>query len=333
MALGSRSEHLLVSTKLNPCGRSSRLALVAHFFRISAAPVPVGDERRYDTGQWCAQCHVPRVEGVDTKTIILAVANQKGGVGKTTTAVNLAAALAIAGLPVLLIDMDPQGNASTGLGVTRSERHDGTYNLLLDGHPGDEAIRPTPVPNLWLMASNPDLAGAEIELVPVERREFRLKTAITDLPDFASFEVILLDCPPGLGLLTLNALVAATGVIVPLQCEFYALEGISSLMHTIEAVRRRFNARLRLSGILLTMFDRRNSLSGLVETDARDHFGDWVFDTIIPRNIRVSEAPSHGLPVILYDPKSAGALSYTALGAEIVKKEKVVIPGNGRSDG
>ena len=268
-----------------------------------------------------------------TNPLILAVANQKGGVGKTTTAVNLASAFAIAGLSVLLIDMDPQGNASTGLGVTRSERHGGTYNLLMDGDLGEEAIRPTPVPNLSLIASDSDLAGAEIELVPVDKREFRLKTALTGLPEFAAFRVILLDCPPGLGLLTLNALVASTGVIVPLQCEFYALEGISSLMHTIEAVRRRFNARLRLSGILLTMFDRRNSLSGLVEKDARDHFGDWVFDTTIPRNIRVSEAPSHGVPVILYDPKSIGAVSYTALGAEIARKEKVEMPEQVISNG
>ncbi len=261
------------------------------------------------------------------------MANQKGGVGKTTTAVNLAAALALQGCPVLLIDMDPQGNASTGLGVSRSERHGGTYNLLMDGDLGDEAIRPTPVANLSLVASDSDLAGAEIELVPAEKREFRLKAALTELPDFAAFRVILLDCPPGLGLLTLNALVASDGVIVPLQCEFYALEGISSLMHTVEAVRRRFNARLRLSGILLTMFDRRNSLSGLVEKDARDHFGDWVFDTTIPRNIRVSEAPSHGIPVLLYDPKSVGALSYVALGTEIVNKEKIVMPEQGRADG
>jgi chromosome partitioning protein len=268
-----------------------------------------------------------------TKPLILAVANQKGGVGKTTTAVNLAAALAIAGLPVLLIDMDPQGNASTGLGIKRSERHGGTYNLLMDGDLGEQAIRSTPVPKLSLLASDSDLAGAEIELVPAEKREFRLKSALSNIPAFAAFQVILLDCPPGLGLLTLNALVAATGVIVPLQCEFYALEGISSLMHTVEAVRRRFNAKLRLSGILLTMFDRRNSLSGLVEKDARDHFGDWVFDTTIPRNIRVSEAPSHGLPVILYDPKSVGASSYTALAVEIVKKEKVVIAEQVRANG
>jgi chromosome partitioning protein len=236
-------------------------------------------------------------------------------------------------VPVLLMDMDPQGNASTGLGVTRSERHGGTYNLLMDGDLGDNAIRPTPVSNLWLIASDSDLAGAEIELVPAAKREFRLKSALNDRPEFEAFRVILLDCPPGLGLLTLNALVASSGVIVPLQCEFYALEGISSLMHTIEAVRRRFNPRLRLAGILLTMFDRRNSLSGLVEKDARDHFGDWVFDITIPRNVRVSEAPSHGLPVILYDPKSIGAVSYTALAAEIVKKEKIAMSEQVRADG
>jgi chromosome partitioning protein len=229
-------------------------------------------------------------------------------------------------LPVLLIDMDPQGNASTGLGITRSERHGGTYNLLMDGDLGVHAVRTTPVPNLSIIASDSDLAGAEVELVPVAKREFRLKAPLTGLTPFGAFRVILLDCPPGLGLLTLNALVASDGVIVPLQCEFYALEGISSLMHTIEAVRRRFNSRLRLAGILLTMFDRRNSLSGLVENDARDHFGDWVFDVTIPRNVRVSEAPSHGVPVIQYDAKSPGASAYMALAAEIVRKERIVLP-------
>ena len=260
-----------------------------------------------------------------SKTLVLAVANQKGGVGKTTTAVNLASALAMAGLPVLLIDMDPQGNASTGLGVERSERFGGTYHLMMEGKPDANTIRPTAVANLSLIASDIDLAGSEVELVPLARREFQLKTALSENAVFAGFRVILLDCPPGLGLLTLNALVAANGVIVPLQCEFFALEGISSLMHTIDAVRRRFNPGLRLAGILLTMFDRRNSLSGLVEKDARDHFGDWVFDVMIPRNVRVSEAPSHGKPVIVYDPRSPGATSYVALAAEVLKKESIMV--------
>lgn len=265
--------------------------------------------------------------------LILAVANQKGGVGKTTTAVNLAASFAVAGLPALLIDMDPQGNASTGLGISRADRHGGTYRLLMQGSLSRQAIRPTPVPNLSLLASDADLAGAEIELVPRERREFCLRTALCELAAFNAYRLIVIDCPPGLGLLTLNALVASSGVIVPLQCEFYALEGISGLMHTIDAVRRRFNHQLRLSGILLTMFDRRNSLSGLVEKDARNHFGDWVFDRMIPRNIRLSEAPSHGLPVILYDPKSPGALAYTELAAEIMVKEKVMVAEQVRVDG
>ena len=267
------------------------------------------------------------------RPLVLAVANQKGGVGKTTTAVNLAASLAKTGLSVLLIDMDPQGNASTGLGLPRSQRHGGTYKLLTAGRLDQTAIRPSPVANLSIIASDMDLAGAEIELVSQPQREFRLRSALTGLPALQPYAVILLDCPPGLGLLTLNALVAADGVVVPLQCEFYALEGISSLMHTIEAVRRRFNGQLRLSGILLTMFDRRNSLSGLVEKDARDHFGDWVYEAMIPRNIRVSEAPSHGLPVIVYDPKSPGALAYTVLAEEIMKKEQVRVPEQANVDG
>ncbi len=268
-----------------------------------------------------------------SKPLILAVANQKGGVGKTTTAVNVASGLAIGGSQVLLIDMDPQGNASTGLGVPRAQRFNGTYRLLVDGALEAGAIRATPIDTLKLIASDMDLAGAEIELVPVLKREFRLKSAIATLAELSSFDIIVLDCPPGLGLLTLNALVAATGVIVPLQCEFFALEGISSLMHTIEAVRRRFNPKLRLSGILLTMFDRRNSLSGLVETDARGHFGDWVFDQTIPRNIRISEAPSHGLPVILYDPKSPGANAYRSLADEICRREKIIVREPVKADG
>lgn len=275
-----------------------------------------------------------RSDGVaGASPLVLAVANQKGGVGKTTTAVNLAAALAAAGHSVLLIDMDPQGNASTGLGIARSERFGGTYRLLMQGVLEQKALRPSPLANLSAIASDMDLAGAEVELVTQDKREFRLRSALAANALLKPFGIVVLDCPPGLGLLTLNALVAAHGVIVPLQCEFYALEGISSLMHTIEAVRRRFNPRLRLSGILLTMFDRRNSLSGLVEKDARDHFGDWVFDCLIPRNIRVSEAPSHGLPVTIYDPKSPGAQAYMNLAEEIVRKENIAQPEQVRVDG
>lgn len=265
--------------------------------------------------------------------LILAVANQKGGVGKTTTAINLAASLAVSGLSVLLIDSDPQGNASTGLGVPRTERFGGTYKLLLRGTLDRMAVRPTPMARLSVIASDRDLAGAEIELVNEPEREFRLRRALQAHQALQGYDIILIDCPPGLQLLTLNALVAADGVIVPLQCEFYALEGISGLMHTIETVRRKFNPRLRLSGILLTMFDRRNSLSGLVEKDARDHFGDWVFDTVIPRNIRVSEAPSHGVPVIQYDPRSPGSMAYIALATEMMRKEKLSIPEQVRVDG
>jgi chromosome partitioning protein len=256
-----------------------------------------------------------------TTPLILAVANQKGGVGKTTTAVNLAAALAIAGLPVLLIDMDPQGNASTGLGISRSDRFGGTYRLLMDGSPGSQAIRPTSVPNLSLIASDMDLAGAEVELVALERREFRLKAAVASQAEFQAFRVIVLDCPPGLGLLTLNALVAASGVIVPLQCEFFALEGLSQLLRTVEQVRGALNPKLTIQGIVLTMFDPRNNLSAQVVADVRGFMGDKVYETVIPRNVRISEAPSHGKPALLYDLKCAGSQAYLRLASEVIQRE------------
>jgi len=256
---------------------------------------------------------------------VLAIANQKGGVGKTTTAINLATALAAAGEQVLLIDLDAQGNASTGLGVDRGDRAVGTYHLLLDAASPAQVTRETYIPNLFLIPADGDLAGAEIELVGLERREFRLRDALASLRSASSpYSYILIDCPPSLGLLTLNGLVAADAVLVPLQCEFYALEGISGLVRTIDMVRRALNPALELQGIVLTMFDRRNNLSELVAADARGFFGSKVYDTVIPRNIRISEAPSHGKPVLLYDFRSAGAQAYVHLAGELLRRERAV---------
>jgi chromosome partitioning protein len=256
---------------------------------------------------------------------VLAIANQKGGVGKTTTAINLATALAATGEHVLLIDLDAQGNASTGLGVDRADRAVGTYRLLLDAVSPVQVARETYIPNLFLIPADGDLAGAEIELVALERREFRLRDALAPLRSAASpYSYVLIDCPPSLGLLTLNGLVAADAVLVPLQCEFYALEGISGLVRTIDMVRRALNPALELQGIVLTMFDRRNNLSELVAADARGFFGSKVYDTVIPRNIRISEAPSHGKPVLLYDFRSAGAQAYIHLAGELLRRERAV---------
>ena len=263
---------------------------------------------------------------------VIALANQKGGVGKTTTAINLATALAAVGERVLVIDLDPQGNASTGLGVARSAREGGAYALLLGSVPLAEAERPTGIPGLSIVPSDPDLAGAEIELAGMERREFRLRDAlrppargagshkVTLTGDGPSY--VLIDCPPSLGLLTVNGLVAADAVLVPLQCEFFALEGLSQLVPTIDRIRRSLNPGLTLQGIVLTMFDRRNNLSEQVAADARGFFGSQVYDTVIPRNVRVSEAPSHGKPVVLYDLRSPGAQAYVHLAAEVLRRER-----------
>ncbi|MCC6720282.1 MAG: ParA family protein [Acetobacteraceae bacterium] len=252
---------------------------------------------------------------------ILAVVNQKGGVGKTTTAINLATALAATGQNVLIVDLDPQGNASTGIGIPANQRDSGTYAVLLDGVAPADAITASYVPRLSIIPAETDLAGAEIELVTTEGREYRLRTALRD-PALAQYSYILIDCPPSLGLLTLNGLVAADAVLVPLQCEFFALEGLSQLMRTVERVRQAFNPGLTVQGIVLTMFDRRNNLSDLVAADARGFFGDQVYETVIPRNIRISEAPSHGKPVLLYDYKSPGAQAYVRLAQELLRRER-----------
>ncbi len=255
---------------------------------------------------------------------IIALANQKGGVGKTTTAVNLATALAAAGQRVLLIDLDPQSNASTGLGIERAQPGRGTYAALLGEIRLREAILQNVLPGLDLVPSNTDLAGAEIELTALNEREFRLRACL-NAPLRAAllpYAYVFIDCPPSLGLLTLNALVAADAVLVPLQCEFYALEGISQLVRTIETVRRNLNPRLALQGIVLTMFDKRNNLSELVAADARSVFGSRVYDTAVPRNVRIAEAPSHGKPVLLYDWRSPGAQAYVQLAAELLRRER-----------
>ncbi|HEY4253425.1 MAG TPA: AAA family ATPase [Roseomonas sp.] len=257
------------------------------------------------------------------KTRVIAFANQKGGVGKTTSAINLAAALA-ADKKVLLIDLDPQGNASTGLGIARHERGAGTYAALIGDRPLAELTRPTAIPNLTLLPADTDLAGAEVELAGIDNRERRLADALTAASDnLTGYNYVFIDCPPSLGLLTLNALVAAQSVLVPLQCEFFALEGVSQITRTVERVARGLNPGLALDGIVLTMYDRRNNLSELVAADVRAFFGTKVFDTLIPRNIRISEAPSHGMPVLLYDFRSPGAQAYLALAAEFLKRERV----------
>ena len=253
---------------------------------------------------------------------IYSIINQKGGVGKTTTTINLGTAMAACGANVLIIDMDPQGNLSTGMGVEKVKREKGVYNILIDNLSINDAVIKTEIPNLNLIPSNDDLLGFDIELSNESDRVMRLKKALEDLN---SYDYILLDCPPSLSLLTLNALVASTGALVPLQAEFYALEGLSQLLKTIEDIKNSVNHNLMLEGVIITMFDGRNNLSNQVEQDVRSYLGTEVFTTKIPRNIRRSEAPSHGLPALIYDHKCSGSAAYINLAREVLNKSGWVI--------
>jgi chromosome partitioning protein len=256
-------------------------------------------------------------------THILALANQKGGVGKTTTAINLAAGLAELGMNVLLVDIDPQGNSSTGLGIRPEARKKTSYDLIVDGADLQDVVIETGLPNVMIIPANADLSSADLDIVSNERRSYLLHDALRrpEIEAFA-FDYILIDCPPALSLLTINALVACNSVLVPLQCEFFALEGLSQLMLTIRDVRRSANPDLRIEGVVLTMHDRRNRLTAQVEADARANMGELVLKTTIPRNVRISEAPSYALPVLTYDPSSKGAEAYRALAKEIAARRK-----------
>ncbi|RED17084.1 ParA family protein [Parasphingopyxis lamellibrachiae] len=251
--------------------------------------------------------------------IRIAIANQKGGVGKTTTAINLATALAASGWKVLLLDLDPQGNASTGLGIRHDQRTLSSYDLLTGDATVEEAAIASRVPRLDVVAATVDLSGAEIELVDYEARTERLNMALSGAPT-GRWDVCLIDCPPSLGLLTINALVAAPSLLVPLQCEFFALEGLSQLLQTVERVRERFNPDISIFGVVLTMYDKRNNLSGQVAEDVRAVLGKLVFKTVIPRNVRLSEAPSHGLPALIYDYRCPGSEAYMALARETIAR-------------
>lgn len=254
---------------------------------------------------------------------IIAIANRKGGVGKTTTTVNIATAMAATGKKVLVVDLDPQGNASTSMGINKRGRMASSYEVLLGEKSLSEAVVWTEVPNFSIIPSSPDLAGAEVELIDIEHREYALKQALSK--GAVNYDYVLIDCPPSLSLVTINALVAANAVIVPLQCEFLALEGITDLIRNINQIKKRFNPSLELQGVVLTMYDRRNNLSQMVEDDVRNYFGKKVYQTVIPRNVRISEAPSHGKPVLLYDFKCPGSQAYISLTGEVLKREKELI--------
>ena len=259
---------------------------------------------------------------------VLVLANQKGGVGKTTTAINLGTALAAIGEQVLILDLDPQGNASTGLGIDQTQREISTYHVLSGEKKLSAAVKPSPVPRLYVAPSTLDLLGVELEIAPDSDRAYKLRQAIetfaleSETSLGVRFSYVLIDCPPSLNLLTVNAMAAADSILVPLQCEFFALEGLSQLLKTVEQVRRALNPALTIHGIVLTMFDPRNNLAQQVVSDVRSFMGDKVYETIIPRNVRVSEAPSHGKPVLLYDLKCAGSQAYLKLASEVIQREK-----------
>jgi chromosome partitioning protein len=259
----------------------------------------------------------------------IAVANQKGGVGKTTTAVNLAAVIGSWGYRVLLVDADPQGNATSGIGIQRGTFRKGLYHTLVLGDPLSSLTLKTEVANVDVVPSNKDLAGAEIELVDMDHREFRLRQALEEVE--SQYDYIIIDCPPSLGLLTLNALTAARSLLVPIQCEYYALEGVTELFDTLARIRRLHNPSLTIEGLLLTMYDERTNLSAAVAADLRDFYGRQVFQTVIPRNVRLAEAPSYGKPIVSYDPQSKGAEAYSQLAREIVDESKSVGSGAGSS--
>jgi chromosome partitioning protein len=270
---------------------------------------------------WLGECglFLGRILTGGSITRTIAVVNQKGGVGKTTTAINLAAGLGLAERPTLLVDLDPQGNATTGLGVKKAGLYPTIYHVLLGAEAGEKALRETALPSLQLLPSDIDLVGAEIELVGMERREHRLHDALAPL--VSRYEFVIVDCPPSLGLLTLNALASADRALVPLQCEFYALEGLAHLLKTVKLVRERLNPGLRVLGIVLTMFDGRTSLALQIRDEVHRYFPGEILDTVIPRNVRLTEAPSHGKPVMLHDLRSSGSLAYLELTKEVLQHE------------